>query len=67
VATPKATYPALSAEQLEALVAFAREHGRTWRRILSAMWEQSEAPPALQALRNSHGPTWLHTRAGKVL
>jgi hypothetical protein len=48
-----------STEQIEALKAYAREHGRTWKSQLLADWERARTVGPLQALRNSHGPSWL--------
>ena len=49
----------LTADALIALCAFAAVHGREWKRALRTAWERGTASPDLQALRNSHGPSWL--------
>jgi hypothetical protein len=52
-------YDALTAPQLAAIQAFARENGRHWKRTLLGRWLRAAEPGALQQLRNSHGPEWL--------
>ena len=49
----------LSAEQHQALQAYAKQHGRTWRSRLSNEWMKASASPILHGLRNTHGPSWL--------
>lgn len=49
----------LTAEEAEALAAYAREHGRFWKSKLLGEWLRASTAPALQSLRNSHGPSWL--------
>lgn len=52
-------YPNLTPDQLNALRAFAAEHGRNWKSKLLAGWLRAAYPGPLQQVRNSHGPTWL--------
>lgn len=62
------THPALTADQAEALVAFAASHGfgPDWREKLGDCWQKASYPAgavkphALQQVRNQYGPTWLH-------
>lgn len=49
----------LTPEQREALAAFAREHGPTWRQRLADGWLVAAFPGPLQQIRNQRGPTWL--------
>ncbi len=51
--------PALTSEQIDALVAYATEHGEGWKTELGTEWMRGSAPAELHALRNSHGGTWL--------
>ena len=46
-------------EQVEALRSFARANGRLWKQALRDAWMRAGEPGPLQALRNSHGPSWL--------
>ncbi len=55
----EADYPPLMLSQVEALRAYARRHGRTWKAELRAEWMRASAEPLLHGLRNSHGPSWL--------
>ncbi|MET3757087.1 MULTISPECIES: hypothetical protein [Rhizobium] len=59
-----AKLPPLSAEEEQALQAYAAEHGRRWKNILNRVW-MGEAPHddagTLRRLRNSHGPSWLQS------
>ena len=58
----------LTAEEREALRAFAAEHGRCWKAELRKQWMNASAIPVLHRLRNRLGPSWLvrfrfkHTR-----
>jgi hypothetical protein len=61
-------YPELSREQFEAIEAFARKWGRTWKMTLRKCWENGTIgvyvslphyAPILHQLRNHHGPAWL--------
>jgi hypothetical protein len=62
-------YRQIEAHELEALQAFANEHGRKWREELSMtywynarIW-QGPVPGMgniLHAIRNEFGPTWLY-------
>lgn len=49
----------LNTEQREAVLAWARAHGRTWKRALRTAWMYSDAGCALQQVRNQYGPSWL--------
>lgn len=44
-------------DQVEAIRAYAREHGRTWKRQLTDEW--ANGSPALRWLRNTLGPSGL--------
>ena len=51
-------------EQLKALLTYASNNGRFWKRLLRHAWEtgdyQAEDDTALlQQVRNSFGPSWL--------
>lgn len=53
-----------SHEQLEALRAFAKKHGRYWKRKLGLLWATGadvaeSGGPYLRQLRNIYGPEWL--------
>ena len=50
----------LAPDQLQALQTFAEQNGRNWKAQLSDLWLRAAADPILHALRNTHGPTWLH-------
>ena len=55
-----------SPEQLDALHAYAKHHGRTWRQSLAdAWWTGTDADEPnghlLRQLRNQQGPLWLAT------
>lgn len=52
-------YAPLTPEQVLAVQQFAAKHGRTWKQALRDAWMAASEPGELQALRNSHGPTWL--------
>lgn len=43
----------------EVIRAYAREHGRYWRASLRDDWMNARTTGVMQALRNSHGPSWL--------
>lgn len=49
----------LDAETITALRTYAAAHGRAWKSALRADWTRAAAPPALQALRNTLGPSGL--------
>jgi plasmid stability protein len=51
----------LDADTLSALRTYAAAHGRAWKAALRADWMRAAAPPALQALRNTLGPSGLAT------
>jgi hypothetical protein len=53
-----------TAEQLAAVQAWAKQHGRTWKAALRAAWASGDyqgfdGAPLLQQLRNAFGPSWL--------
>lgn len=52
-------HPALTPDQLAAIVAYAAYHGRTWKESLRADWMTAHTSGHLQTLRNTHGPSWL--------
>ncbi|MDQ0563032.1 alkanesulfonate monooxygenase SsuD/methylene tetrahydromethanopterin reductase-like flavin-dependent oxidoreductase (luciferase family) [Rhizobium mesoamericanum] len=56
--------PPLTAEQVQALQAYAARHGRGWKSVLNRVW-MGEPPHddagTLRRLRNSHGPSWLQS------
>ncbi len=60
MARKAAAYPPLMRDQAAALRAYARKHGRFWKRKLWFEWMNATAEPLLHHLRNTHGPTWLH-------
>ena len=49
----------LTADELTALRAYAKQHGPQWKSRLRAEWYVASADGVLHALRNSHGPSWL--------
>jgi len=49
----------LTPEQREALITFARKHGRGWKAALVAGWLRAAFPGYLQQIRNDFGPEWL--------
>jgi len=50
-----------SAEQIDALRAFAKKHGRYWKSKLGEMWQggRIDEGTILRGVRNQFGPTWL--------
>jgi hypothetical protein len=52
-------HPALTPDQLAAIVAYAAYHGRAWKMALRGDWLTSQTSGHLQTLRNTHGPSWL--------
>jgi hypothetical protein len=46
-------------EQLAAIVAYAKAHGRHWKRDLNDAWMRAAEPGLLQQMRNQFGPSWL--------
>lgn len=54
-------------EQLEALKAYAAEHGRTWKHQLWQEWQDGTDIGLLRQIRNEFGPRWLHTQGGKAV
>lgn len=53
------TLPELTAGEIAALQAYAAKHGRKWKASLLDDWMRAALTGELQALRNSHGPSWL--------
>lgn len=51
----------LTPDELAAITAFAKEHGRTWKADLRDLWMRAAAPATLHRLRNTHGPSWLES------
>jgi hypothetical protein len=60
--------PALSAEDLAALLSAFSEHGRGYKTFIRSLWEGAVIPlgcpntdrdTVLYCLRNTHGPSWL--------
>ena len=56
----------LREDQSAALAAYAREHGRCWKRDLLADWmsgRDADHPEGhlLRQVRNTFGPSWLKT------
>jgi hypothetical protein len=49
----------LTPKEHAALQAFALENGRRWKSKLNDDWMNARTTGILQALRNSHGPSWL--------
>ena len=48
-----------TAEQLDAVRAYAAEHGRNWKDALRTDWLYARHPGALQQVRNEFGTKWL--------
>lgn len=50
-----------TSEQIDALVRYARAHGRCWKADLCADWSagRDDREPLLRQLRNHFGPRWL--------
>ncbi len=49
----------LTANEHAAIRAYACENGRYWKARLRDDWMNARTTGILQALRNSHGPSWL--------
>jgi hypothetical protein len=49
----------LSLAERDALHAYARRHGRTWKSSLRDDWMRGRAEGPLQRIRNRLGPRWL--------
>jgi hypothetical protein len=58
---PKNPFDTLNPEEKSALVAYAKEHGRTWKSSLRDDWYNASAESILHRLRNKEdfGPTGL--------
>ena len=50
---------ALTQAEHDAIRAYAIEHGRYWKASLRDDWMNARTTGVMQALRNSHGPSWL--------
>ena len=57
--TSRGRYPPVAQADLDRLRRYADQHGRLWKSRLWGEWVNASAEPALHALRNTHGPTWL--------
>lgn len=60
----KRTIDELSTEQRDAILAYAAQHGRTWKSKLAEDWQTGrDCGPvygyALRNVRNQFGPKWL--------
>ena len=49
----------LTNEEHAAVQAYALEHDRNWKSALRDDWMNAKTTGILQALHNSHGPSWL--------
>ena len=49
----------LTRAEHNAIRAYAMEHGRYWKVSLRDDWMNARTTGIMQALRNSHGPSWL--------
>lgn len=49
----------LTEKERDAICAYARERGRCWKAGLRDDWMKARTTGTMQALRNSHGPSWL--------
>ena len=49
----------LTRAEHEVIRAYALEHGRYWKGSLRDDWMNARTEGVMQALRNSHGPSWL--------
>ncbi len=49
----------LTNEEHAAVLEYALAHGADWKDELNADWMNARTTGILQALRNSHGPSWL--------
>lgn len=57
---PATVFGSLPMEIQGVLIAFAAEHGRTWRAKLRALWDAGRDEGALRWARNIIGPTDLY-------
>jgi hypothetical protein len=48
-----------TAEQIQALVEYAKANGRTWKSKLNDAWYHASEAGILQQIRNEFGPSWL--------
>jgi hypothetical protein len=56
---PSRNMETLTQEQAAALIAYAAQHGRTWKSELRADWFSGRTVGELQQIRNEFGPAWL--------
>ena len=49
----------LTNDEHAAIAAYAMEQGKNWKSKLRDDWMNAKTTGILQALRNSHGPSWL--------
>lgn len=56
-----------SAEQVAALRAYAKEHGRTWKSRLLFDWTEGRSSGPLQEVRNQLGPSWLMAHGSEAI
>ena len=49
----------LTRTEHDTIRAYAMEHGRYWKVSLRDDWMNARTTGIMQALRNSHGPSWL--------
>ena len=54
-------YPPLMLRQLDALRAYAAQHGNRWKQDLRLEWSSAAADPLLNHLRQTHGSIGLET------
>jgi hypothetical protein len=52
-------YPPLMLCQIDALRAYAAEHGDCWKKDLRIEWTVATTDPLLKRLRQTHGVVWL--------
>ena len=52
-------YPPLMRRQLDALRAYAAQHGNRWKQGLKLEWGSAAAAPLLNHLRQTHRLVWL--------
>ncbi len=51
----------LTEEEKDAVLLYAAGHGRSWKTDLGNQWMRGSSGPVLHRLRNTHGPSWLHS------
>jgi len=55
------TYRDLTEHEMNAITAYAKKHGRTWKADLLTDWYYARVPGFIQSVRNTHGPDWLRS------